>query len=144
VVESVTPANLLPGNNPKAQLVLGADGAFYGTTQFGGSSNVGAVFKVTTAGVMTTLVNFYGANGAQPWSGLLRASDGNFYGTTSAGGASNLGTIFRMTPSGTLDDIGASDRHDWDHPESSADPGNRWQPLRHDFDRRQQQQRHGL
>ncbi len=102
VLEEITPANLLSGNNPKAQLIVGADGAFYGTTQFGGSSNQGAVFKVTSAGVMTTLTNFYGANGAQPWSGLMLASDGNFYGTTSSGGANNLGTIFKMTPTGTL------------------------------------------
>ena len=102
VVETVSPANLISGNNPKAQLIVGSDGAYYGTTQFGGSSNQGAVFKVTAAGVMTSLANFYGANGAQPWSGLVLASDGNFYGTTSAGGTNNLGTIFKMTPSGTL------------------------------------------
>ncbi|MGB8169309.1 MAG: choice-of-anchor tandem repeat GloVer-containing protein, partial [Chthoniobacteraceae bacterium] len=102
VVESVSPTTVLGGNNPKAQLVVGADGAFYGTNQFGGSSNQGAVFKVTSAGAMTTLANFYGANGAQPWSGLVLASDGNFYGTTSLGGANNLGTIFKMTPSGVL------------------------------------------
>ena len=102
VLEPVSPANLLPGNNPKAQLILGADGAFYGTTQFGGSSNLGTVFKVTSAGALTTLANFYGGNGAQPWSGLVLASDGNFYGTTSSGGLNNLGTIFKMTPSGTL------------------------------------------
>ncbi|MEO6755523.1 MAG: choice-of-anchor tandem repeat GloVer-containing protein, partial [Chthoniobacteraceae bacterium] len=100
--EAVSPAALLGGNNPKAQLIVGADGAFYGTTQFGGSSNQGTVFKVTAAGVMTPLANFYGANGAQPWSGLVLASDGNFYGTTSAGGINNLGTIFKMTPAGVL------------------------------------------
>jgi uncharacterized repeat protein (TIGR03803 family) len=102
VVEPVSAANLLLGSNPKAQLILGSDGAFYGTTQFGGSSNQGSVFKMTTAGAMTTLANFYGANGAQPWSGLVLAGDGNFYGTTSSGGANNLGTIFKMTPSGIL------------------------------------------
>ena len=102
VVEPVSPTTVLSGNNPKAQLVVGADGSFYGTTQIGGGSNQGAVFKVTSAGVMTTLVNFYGANGAQPLAGLVLASDGNFYGSTSAGGSNNLGTIFKMTPSGTL------------------------------------------
>ena len=102
VVESVSPTTPLNGVNPKAQLVVGADGSFYGTTQFGGSSNQGAVFKVTSAGVMTTLANFYGANGAVPLAGLVLASDGNFYGSTSAGGSNNLGTIFKMTPSGVL------------------------------------------
>ncbi|MEO8791915.1 MAG: choice-of-anchor tandem repeat GloVer-containing protein, partial [Chthoniobacteraceae bacterium] len=102
VVESVTPVGVLQGQNPRAQLIVGADGALYGTTQSGGSSNQGTVFKISTAGVMTPLANFYGVNGMQPYAGLILASDGNFYGTTSAGGASNLGTIFKMTPSGVL------------------------------------------
>ncbi len=102
VVEPVTPTGIRAGSFPRAQLVIGADGAFYGTTQFGGSSNQGTVFKVTSAGVMTTLVNFYGANGAQPYAGLVLGSDGNFYGTTSAGGNSNLGTVFKITPAGVF------------------------------------------
>jgi len=102
VVETVTPATLQPGNAPRSQLVTGADGNFYGTTTLGGSSNAGTIFKMTAAGVMTTLVNFYGANGAQPYAGLILGSDGNFYGTTSIGGSSGNGTIFKMTPSGVL------------------------------------------
>ena len=91
-----------PGNNPRAPLVIGADGNFYGTTRTGGGSNLGTVFKVTPAGVVTTLLNFYGANGASPQCALVLGTDGNFYGTTSSGGANNLGTIFRMTSSGAL------------------------------------------
>ena len=102
VVEPVNPLNLQPGQNPHAQLVVGADGALYGTTVSGGASNQGSIFKVTTAGVVTTLANFYGYNGMAPYAGLILASDGNFYGTTTSGGANNLGTVFRMTPSGTL------------------------------------------
>ncbi|MFZ4764813.1 MAG: choice-of-anchor tandem repeat GloVer-containing protein, partial [Roseimicrobium sp.] len=102
VVEPMTPQTLQPGQNPRAQLVAGADGALYGTTVSGGASNQGAIFKITTAGVVTTLANFYGYNGMAPNAGLILASDGNFYGTTTSGGANNLGTVFRMTPSGTL------------------------------------------
>jgi uncharacterized repeat protein (TIGR03803 family) len=102
VVEPVSPQTSQPGQSPRAQLVVGADGSLYGTTPSGGGSNQGAVFKITTGGVVTTLANFYGANGMQPLAGLILASDGNFYGTTSAGGENNLGTIFRMTPSGIL------------------------------------------
>ena len=90
------------GTNPHSAPVIGADGNLYGTTLAGGSSNQGTVFKMTTAGVITTLVNFYGANGEQPLAGLVLATDTNFYGTTSAGGANNLGTIFKMTPAGVL------------------------------------------
>ncbi len=102
VVEPMTPQTLQPGQSPRAQLVVGPDGAMYGTTVSGGASNQGAIFKITTAGVVTTLANFYGYNGMAPNAGLILASDGNFYGTTTSGGANNLGTVFRMTPSGTL------------------------------------------
>ncbi|OYW76315.1 MAG: hypothetical protein B7Z37_09475 [Verrucomicrobia bacterium 12-59-8] len=102
VVEPLSPLNLQVGQNPRAQLVVGPDGSFYGTTVSGGSSNQGSVFKITSGGVLTTLANFYGANGMAPYAGLVLASDGNFYGTTSAGGAGNLGTIFKITPAGVL------------------------------------------
>ena len=102
IVEPQIPVSLLAGNVPKAPLVQGADGNFYGTTSTGGSSNLGTIFKLTPAGVITTPVNFYGANGATPLGGLVLANDGNFYGTTSLGGNSNLGTIFRLTAGGTF------------------------------------------
>jgi len=102
VVEPITPLVTVDGNNPRSTLTVGPDGGLYGTLQGGGSSGLGAVFKITTAGVMTPLANFYGANGATPQGGLCLGADGNFYGTTTAGGASNLGTIFRVTPAGVL------------------------------------------
>ena len=102
VVESMTSYGLAGPNKPMASLVIGADGAFYGTTQLGGSSNLGTVFKITSAGVITTLVNFYGANGSQPQGGLCLASDGNFYGTTQLGGLFGGGTVFKVTPGGIL------------------------------------------
>src|ERR1035441_6815747 len=81
----------------------GAGLAFYGTTENNGSgSSVGTVFRVTPAGVLTTLVNFNGANGQYPWAGLVLGSDRNFYGTTQTGGNSGVGTVFKMTPAGVL------------------------------------------
>lgn len=102
VVEPISPLGLQPGQNPRAPLVVGPDGALYGTTVAGGASNQGSIFKITTSGTVTTLANFYGYNGIGPTAGLILASDGNFYGTTPSGGANNLGTVFRMTPAGTL------------------------------------------
>ncbi len=99
------------GNSPKAGLVQGSDGNFYGTTAEGGSSGGGTVFKMTPSGALTTLVNFgysysnnfFSNNGASPTAGLVQGSDGNFYGTTTfGGGIAGSGTVFKMTPTGLL------------------------------------------
>jgi uncharacterized repeat protein (TIGR03803 family) len=89
------------GLNPCAELTLASDGNFYGTTDNGGSDNGGTVFKVTTNGVLTTLVSFTGDNGWGP-NGLTQGSDGNFYGTTYDGGSNYGGTVFQVTPNGVL------------------------------------------
>jgi uncharacterized repeat protein (TIGR03803 family) len=102
----VTLANLPVGTNggtvAGCALVLGRDGNYYSTTNNGGTSGDGTVFKVTPAGVLTTLVNFNGTNGTNPFGGLVLGTDGNFYGTTWGGGSSGDGTVYKMTPSGVL------------------------------------------
>jgi uncharacterized repeat protein (TIGR03803 family) len=87
-----------------AILAQGRDGNLYGTTSSGGKFNFGTVFKVTSAGVVTTLYDFNagGADGFLSLSGLTLGTDGNFYGTTYGGGANNAGTIFKITPAGAL------------------------------------------
>jgi uncharacterized repeat protein (TIGR03803 family) len=50
---------------------------------------------------LQTLVNFNGANGANPTS-LTLGPDGNFYGMTYDGGPDDAGTVFRVTPDGQL------------------------------------------
>ncbi len=101
------------GLDPEGHLVQGLDGSLYGTTRdtaglhgnWGfGLNGHGIVFKLTTNGVLTTLVRFNGTNGAYPRSGLLLGKDGNFYGTTAGGG---YGTVFKMTPEGTLTTLAA-------------------------------------
>ncbi|MGO9304890.1 MAG: choice-of-anchor tandem repeat GloVer-containing protein, partial [Candidatus Korobacteraceae bacterium] len=93
--------NCADGASPEAGLVLGTDGAFYGTTSEGGPGGYGTVFKITPSGTLTTLYGFNGGDGAVPRAGLVQASDGNFYGTTS-GGNETWGTIFKITPTGFL------------------------------------------
>ena len=87
-----------------SSLVQGTDGNFYGTTNLGGAANLGTVYRMTAAGVVSVLHEFAGGNtdGATPLAALIQASDGNFYGTTSAGGPANLGTVFQMSPSGAV------------------------------------------
>src|SRR2546423_489003 len=91
------------GEHPYASLVQGGDGNFYGTTQQGGASGNGTVFRMTPVGGLTTLVEFTGNGasnkGSAPYAGLVQGSDGNFYGTTANGGASGFGTIFKISMS---------------------------------------------
>jgi uncharacterized repeat protein (TIGR03803 family) len=103
------------GRSPEAGLVKGSDGDFYGTTYEGGASNRGTVFKMTSAGVLTTLHSFNSTNGSHPYAGLVQGSDGDFYGTTQSGGASGYGTVFKITPAGVFTTLhsfdGANGRH---------------------------------
>ncbi len=100
------------GNSPLAGLVQGNDGDFYGTTSTAGTNRAGTVFKITSAGTLTTLWQFGSwsnyADGASPWAGLVQGSDGNFYGTTASGGANGYyghGTVFRISSSGTFTNL---------------------------------------
>ena len=54
------------------------------------------------AQVFTTLANFHGPNGKEPWGVLVQGPDGNFYGTTFYGGEFGDGTVYRITPAGKL------------------------------------------
>jgi uncharacterized repeat protein (TIGR03803 family) len=94
------------GSAPLAGLIQASGGDLYGTTGFGGSvSSGGTIFKITTAGTLTTLYAFCSqsqcSDGSKPEAGLLHATDGNFYGTTYSGGL-GYGTVFWITPSGVL------------------------------------------
>ena len=105
------------GADPYDGLVEGTDGNFYGMTYEGGANNYGTVFKMTSAGTLTTLYSFCSASGcsdgANPYYGsLVEGTDGNFYGTTEDGGANNYGTAFKITPSGTLKTLYSFDQTD--------------------------------
>ena len=90
------------GRGPADPLVLGTDGNFYGTTQFGGTNGLGVIFKITPGGTLTVLYNFDGTHGQTPVGPLIQASDGNFYGTTQKGGSTGGGVVFQMTPTDAL------------------------------------------
>ena len=94
------------GKNPVGRLIQGTDGSLYGTAS-GGVYNQGTVFKITTAGKLTTLYSFCPVtgcvDGSTPRAGVVQATDGNFYGTTYSGGTHfAAGTAFKLTPAGTL------------------------------------------
>jgi uncharacterized repeat protein (TIGR03803 family) len=100
------------GGQPMARLIQGSDGNFYGTTLYGGTTDIGTaasgtVFKITPTGERTTLHSFQSNSndGAAPMAPLLQAKDGNFYGTASAAGVfdnenSGNGIVFKITLGG--------------------------------------------
>jgi uncharacterized repeat protein (TIGR03803 family) len=94
--------NSTNGAGPRAGLVQGADGSFYGTTYIGGSNNAGTVFQFTTNGTLTTLATFAISTGGYLIAGLIQGQDGNFYGTTAIGGTNSGGTAFQVMTNKTL------------------------------------------
>jgi hypothetical protein len=60
-------------------------------------------FKITAAGMLTTLHRFDETGVANPEAPLIQATDGNFYGTTCCGSS---GTVFEMTPNGAVTTFG--------------------------------------
>jgi uncharacterized repeat protein (TIGR03803 family) len=102
------------GSVPEAGLVQGADGHFYGTTEYGGTGFNGlggTVFGITPGGTLTTLYSFCSQGGDEctdgyyPTAGLALGNNGKFYGTTNEGGIYNAGTAFSITPGGVLTTI---------------------------------------
>lgn len=86
------------GGSPRASLIVGKDGNLYGSTYLGGSSGFGTLFRVTTAGVLTTLHSFTGkVDGSFVEAPLVETQAGTFFGVTDTGGAHGLGTIFKLT-----------------------------------------------
>lgn len=112
------------GAQPMAGLVLGSDGALYGTTLSGGSNlqvcfrgrldyGCGTIFRLSPTDGFETVYPFCSlpdcGDGRWPSSPLAQATDGNFYGTTPYSNDSTCqltnaycGTVFSMTPQGTM------------------------------------------
>lgn len=91
------------GAKPFGGLILSGN-TLYGTSDNGGASNLGTVFRVNTDGTdFTNLHSFTDANGdgASPVEGSLVLSSNTLFGTATGGGASNQGIVFAINTDGT-------------------------------------------
>jgi uncharacterized repeat protein (TIGR03803 family) len=93
-----SPSSCSDGSIPYAGLVQAPDGSFFGAASGGGQNSAGTIFKITSAGVFTTLHPFTGIDGRTPYSNLIIASNGELYGTTYNGGSGSLGVVFAVSP----------------------------------------------
>lgn len=97
------------GANPYGGLLL-SDGVLYGTTYYGGASNLGTVFELVPpaspggAWSESVLYSFAGKEDGQYPNGDLIISGNTLYGTTPYGGGAGCvanpgcGTVFALTP----------------------------------------------
>ncbi|MGO4880163.1 MAG: choice-of-anchor tandem repeat GloVer-containing protein [Bryobacteraceae bacterium] len=104
------------GAYPRGALLIGANGALYGTTARGGIesgiSGAGMVFELTPpsspggAWTETAIHTFAsGSDGVQPNCGFVAGPDGSYYSTTYGGGGGagclgygGCGTVYELTP----------------------------------------------
>lgn len=102
------------GQGPASGVIADNSGALYGTTEYGGSSGDGIVFKLTPAGSSYTesiLHSFVGGqDGNGPIGGLTMDSNGDLFGTTLLGGGAGgsqcqtgagCGILFELKRSGS-------------------------------------------
>lgn len=100
------------GGYPLGSLIVGKDGALYGTTLGGaayGFSGYGSIFKITTQGQLTTLYSCTTPSvAANPIGTLTQDTNGTLYGvcvgtgsgSSNSGSLNGYGSIFRIEPNG--------------------------------------------
>jgi uncharacterized repeat protein (TIGR03803 family) len=91
------------GQSPSGMLASDQGGNLYGSTQIGGSYQLGNVYKLSQRNAqwrLTPLRSFGGQNfdPAYP-SGVIRDASGVLYGASNAGGSTGGGTLFTLRPS---------------------------------------------
>jgi uncharacterized repeat protein (TIGR03803 family) len=93
------------GANPVDGITLDANGNLWGTTQSGGSTNSGTIFRISPrrqfldTWTFSVMHSFTGnGDGVAPGSTLAVDSVGNAYGTTVDGGTANMGTVYEFVP----------------------------------------------
>jgi uncharacterized repeat protein (TIGR03803 family) len=92
------------GQYPIGGLLLGTNGALYGTTSAGDKDNNGDVYELTppvqgqTKWAEKIIHKFADSGYSMPLGSLAGSPNGDIYGTTSRGPNGSGGSVFRLTP----------------------------------------------
>ena len=93
------------GADPRAAVIIGKNGALYGTTYEGGASKAGTAFvlaKPTGEPWKESVLYSFGSDGGYPQAPLVFGGTGALYGTLFQGGGDySAGVIFELTPPST-------------------------------------------
>ena len=93
------------GQYPMSSLIMGLDGAFYGTTSDGGAGTNGTVCKINTNDTDFTVLHAFsntGGDGRNPHAGLVQGTDGALYGTVLLSLSGLPGFTYRIDASTNL------------------------------------------
>jgi uncharacterized repeat protein (TIGR03803 family) len=85
------------GVSPDGAVTIESNGDMYGTTEFGGATDDGTIWKIAADGTYTILYNFIADQCQFALGRLIQDKAGNFYGTCLFGGKNGDGTVFRYS-----------------------------------------------
>lgn len=91
------------GFQPQSTPVMDSAGNLFGTTFYGGTAGVGAVYELikSSSGYTEQILHSFafGGDALDPYTGanLIIDSSGNLYGTAMGGGANSTGAVFELT-----------------------------------------------
>ena len=114
------------GSSPDSGLQLGADGAFYGTTSYGGAHARGTIYRISPDGVFSVLHDIDptvdGINAVR----LIATPGGELYGIMNDLGPLGGGTIFRVGTDGVFETVHAFEDAENIPPNTEVPPGTRF------------------
>jgi uncharacterized repeat protein (TIGR03803 family) len=85
------------GKNPYGGLVRDSNGDLFGTTNVGGTSNLGSIYEIASGTSTITVLHSFtgtGTDGSDAEANLVMDSNGDLFGTTNIGGSSSDGVVF--------------------------------------------------
>lgn len=95
-------AGATPGSAMRGGLVLASDNSFYGITSSGGPGNLGAAFKITTAGAFTSVASLSLNAGWMPSGAPVASGTGNLLFPVAEGGAAGGGNLMSVATNGSI------------------------------------------